>query len=183
MRIQNASERMSELIDALLNLSRVSRAEFNRQKVNISALCEVIAEELRESEPGRQIEFHITKNMIVEGDTNLIRIAMENLLSNSVKYTGKREQAIIYVGVMEQSGEQVYFVRDNGVGFDMTYADKLFAPFQRMHHPRDFPGSGIGLSIVQRIFFRHGGRIWAEAEVDKGATFYFTIGRAQEEIR
>jgi signal transduction histidine kinase len=125
----------------------------------------------------RQVTVVINPNMRVEGDINLVKIVLENLLSNAVKFTGKCEQAVIQVGMLEQSGERIFFVRDNGAGFNMEYASKLFAPFQRLHGVEEFPGSGIGLSIVQRIITRHGGRIWPESKLGQGTTFYFTLGQ------
>ncbi|HZU85971.1 MAG TPA: GAF domain-containing protein, partial [Anaerolineaceae bacterium] len=175
-RIQEASQRMGQLINDLLNLSRVTRSEFRTQPVDLSALAQEISAELREQEPQRQIEFEIAPEMQVEGDARLLKIMLGNLLSNACKFTEKREQARIQVGVTEQAGEKVYFVRDNGVGFDMAYAGKLFVPFQRLHGAQEFPGTGIGLVTVQRIVTRHGGKVWAQAEVDQGAIFYFTLG-------
>lgn len=174
-RIKEASIRMGQLIDDLLNLSRVSRAEFQHQNVDLSALVSYLVNDIKNSTPDRQIIFNIAENMLVEGDPNLLKIALGNLLSNAVKFTGKTRQAVIQVGMEKQAGECVYFIRDNGVGFDMSYADKLFIPFHRLHNEKDFPGSGIGLSIAQRIIFRHGGRIWAESEIEQGTTIYFTL--------
>jgi len=177
------------LIEDLLNLSRVTRREMDRQPVDLGALAREIAAELQAREPQRQVEFVIAPQMVVQGDAHLLRIALENLVGNAWKFTGKREQARIEVSCLphptpplqaEEGREGVtYFVRDNGVGFDMTYAAKLFAPFQRLHGTEEFPGTGIGLATVQRIITRHGGRIWAEAAVDQGATFYFSLGGAQ----
>jgi signal transduction histidine kinase len=175
-RIQEASRRMSQLINDLLNLSRITRSEFTRQQVDLSALAREVAAELRTHDPQRQMELAIADRMVVQGDLHLLHIALQNLLDNAWKFTSPRLQARIEVGVTEQSGERVFFIRDNGVGFDMAYADKLFAPFQRLHGMREFPGTGIGLATVQRIVSRHGGRVWAQAAVDQGATFYFTLG-------
>lgn len=175
-RIQEASRRMGQLINDLLSLSRVTRTEFTRQKVNLSLVAEEISNELKAQEPERKVEVDITSNMIIQGDVQLLKIALGNLLSNAFKFTNLREKAKITVGMIEQSGEQVYFVQDNGAGFDMAYASKLFAPFQRLHGIKEFPGTGIGLVIVQRIINRHGGRIWPEAKLDEGATFFFTLG-------
>lgn len=179
-RIQAASQRMGELIQDLLDLSRVSRREMSRQTVDLSALAREIAAELQAQAPQRQAEFRIANGLTAEGDPSLLRVALENLLGNAWKFTVQREQAVIEFGKMEVEGEPpfsplIFFVRDNGVGFDMTYADKLFAPFQRLHSQREFPGTGIGLATVQRIIARHGGRVWAEAAPDRGATFYFTL--------
>jgi len=174
-RIQAASQRMGQLINDLLNLSRVTRGEFITRQVDLSTLAREIAAELQARDPQRKAEFAIDPQMVVQGDAHLLRIALNNLLGNAWKFTGPRLQAHIEVGLAEQAGERIYFVRDNGVGFDMTYADKLFTPFQRLHGMREFPGTGIGLATVQRIITRHGGRVWPEAAVDQGATFFFTI--------
>ena len=175
-RIRDASQRMGQLIEDLLGLSRVTRSELVRQRVDLSALAQEVAAELRKRDPQRQAEFVIAEKMVVEADPHLLRIVLQNLLDNAWKFTGPRSPAHIEVGMSKQAGEQVYFVRDNGVGFDMSYVDKLFTPFQRLHGQREFPGTGIGLATVQRIVARHAGRAWAEAQVDKGATFYFTLG-------
>jgi signal transduction histidine kinase len=174
--IQDASQRMGQLIDDLLNLSRVTRTEFTRQLVNLSAMAREITVELQMQDPQRQVIFEITDNLVVSGDAHLLKIVLENLLNNAFKYTNQRKETVIQVGVMEQNSQYIYFVRDNGAGFDMIYSNKLFAPFQRLHRIQDFPGTGIGLATVQRIISRHGGRVWAEAAVDQGATFYFTLG-------
>ena len=174
-RIQEASRRMNQLINDLLDLSRVTRADFTRQRVDLSALANSIAAELKAQSPQRQVEFEITVDLIVQGDASLLKIVLENLLNNAYKFTSRREQASIQVGRVEQDGQWIYFVRDNGAGFDMDYANKLFGAFQRLHSEKEFPGTGIGLATVQRIIHRHGGRVWAEGAVDQGATFYFTI--------
>ncbi|MCX6029383.1 MAG: ATP-binding protein [Chloroflexi bacterium] len=191
-RIQQASQRMAQLINDLLNLSRVTRAELTRQPVDLAALAREIAAELRQRDPQRQVEFVIAEPLEVQGDPRLLRIVLQNLLENAWKFTGPHPLARIEVGQMTIADcglriadnlqsqisnlQSVYFVRDNGVGFDMAYANKLFAPFQRLHAMDEFPGTGIGLVTVQRIITRHGGRIWPEATVDGGATFYFTLG-------
>jgi len=174
--VRQGSQRMARLIDGLLDLSRVSRLEMRRQQVDISGLAESVANELRKAEPERQVEICIAPGLTVYGDPQLLRLAVENLLANAWKFTSKRAVARIELGVTEQEGNKVYFVRDDGAGFDMEYADKLFGAFQRLHGEKEFAGIGIGLATVQRIIQRHGGRIWAEGEVDKGATFYFTLG-------
>jgi PAS domain S-box-containing protein len=176
-RIQEASHRMGQLIDDLLNLSRITRREIKLDRVDLSQLARQIADELISQFPERQAEFEISPDLIVRADHGLIKIALENLLHNAFKYSSKKAMALIQVGVLDQPGPvgRIYFVRDNGVGFDMAYADKLFTPFQRLHGPQEFPGTGIGLTIVQRIISRHGGRIWGEAAVNQGATFYFTL--------
>lgn len=174
-RIRDASERMSGLIDDLLGLSRIGRAEIVVRPVSLSQICTDAAAALKEANPQRAVEIEIQNELNVTADPRLLRIAMEHLLGNAWKFTAPVEQARITVGAQASDQEVVHFVRDNGVGFDMAYAGKLFAPFQRLHAASQFPGSGIGLVIVQRIFARHGGRIWAEAAPDQGATFYFTL--------
>jgi light-regulated signal transduction histidine kinase (bacteriophytochrome) len=166
---------MGQLINDLLNLSRISRADFTRQKINLSGLARKIMTDLKLQAPQRQVEFDVPDHLLVYGDPSLIKIVMDNLLNNAFKFTSQRDKARIEVGMQVQANQFVYFVRDNGAGFDMAYSDKLFAPFQRLHAMKEFPGTGIGLATVQRIITRHGGRIWAEAEVDKGATFFFTL--------
>ncbi len=175
-RIQSAALRMGQLIEDLLKLSRITRLDFKRQPVDLSQLAEQIAAELRVQAPQRAVAFEIAPGLAAMGDENFLKIALENLLNNAYKFTSRREQAVIQVGSQEQDGGLVFFVRDNGAGFDMDYAQRLFGPFQRLHSERDFPGSGIGLSIVQRIIHRHGGRVWAEAAPEHGATFFFTLG-------
>jgi PAS domain S-box-containing protein len=175
-RVRKAATAMGELIDALLALSRVSRVELRADRVNLSALANSIAADLRQSQPDRQVEFVIAPQLVVEGDSALLRAMLSNLLGNAWKYTQPRATARIELGCLDRSGETVYFVRDNGVGFDMTYVSKLFGAFQRLHRQAEFSGTGIGLATVQRIVHRHGGRAWAEGEVDRGATFYFTLG-------
>ncbi|HJR17335.1 MAG TPA: ATP-binding protein, partial [Gemmatimonadales bacterium] len=176
-RVREASQHMSELIDDVLYLSRVTRADLREQEVDLSAIASLILTRLRESEPARTVEVRVRPGIIVTGDGQLLRIAMENLLENAWKFTSKQAESRIEFGVTQASGEPTYYVRDNGAGFDMTYADRLFGPFQRLHRQGEFPGSGIGLATVQRIIHRHGGRVWAEGLVDQGATFQFTLGR------
>lgn len=173
--IQNASRQMGQLIDDLLNLSRIARHEVKLEQVNLGILARRIADELQTAAPERRMEFDIPVSLIVHGDPRLIKIALENLIQNAFKFTSRRELAHIQLGMLEQGGERIYFVRDNGVGFDMAYAGKLFTPFQRLHGTSEYPGTGIGLTIVQRIITRHGGRIWPEAKVNQGATFFFTL--------
>ena len=175
VRIQEASQRMSQLIDDMLSLARITRQDVNLSRVDLSLLAHQVARELQDQSPDRQVEFEISPDLVVRADYNLMKIALQNLLGNALKFTGKRERAHITFGMVDQPGARVYFVRDNGAGFNMTYADKLFTPFQRLHGVTEYPGTGIGLSIVQRIMARHGGRIWPEAAVDQGATFYFTM--------
>jgi PAS domain S-box-containing protein len=175
-RVRKASQHMSDLINDLLKLSRLSRAEMNIQKINISEIAQSILEELRSSQPDRKIEWVISPELIVRGDKSLLTIALQNLLDNSWKFSNKCPQARIEFGITEQNGEKIYFVKDNGAGFSMQYSDKLFQPFQRLHSAKDYEGTGIGLATVQRVIRRHGGRIWADSEKGKGATFYFTLG-------
>jgi signal transduction histidine kinase len=174
-RIQDASKRMSSLIEDLLGLSRIGRSELVARTVSLTQICADACAALREREPARDVQFEVQADMSVDADARLLRIAMDNLLGNAWKYTGPVAQARITVGLQAGPEGPVYFVRDNGVGFDMAYADKLFTPFQRLHAPSQFPGSGVGLVIAQRIVARHGGRMWAEAAPDQGATFYFTL--------
>jgi hypothetical protein len=177
-RIRAAVRRMGALIDALLKLSKVTRAELRPEPVDLGELARAVAEELTEREPGRRIEISITQGAHAVGDPLLLRVALENLLGNAFKFTAGRDPARVEIGVLHQGGEPVFFVRDNGAGFDMQYAGKLFGAFQRLHGAADFPGTGIGLATVQRIVHRHGGRVWAEAAVGEGATFCFTLGGA-----
>jgi light-regulated signal transduction histidine kinase (bacteriophytochrome) len=174
-RVCAASQRMAELIEGLQALSRVTRAELRRDPVNLSALVTAIAEELQQRQPERQVELVIAQGLETTGDARLLRAVLENLLGNAWKFTSKRNRARIEFGCAIVGGQPAYFVRDNGAGFDMSYADRLFAPFQRVHTADEFEGSGIGLATVQRIIRRHGGRIWAEGVEDRGATFYFTL--------
>jgi PAS domain S-box-containing protein len=174
-RVRQATQRMAQLIDDILRLSRVSRGEMKRQQVDLSSAAEEIAAELRNSNPERRAEFIIQKGIAASGDKHLLRVVLGNLLDNAWKYTGKRPSSRIEFGAADQAGVPVYFVRDNGAGFDMAYADKLFGVFQRLHRPEEFPGTGVGLATVQRIIHRHGGKIWAEAAPENGATFYFTL--------
>jgi signal transduction histidine kinase len=174
-RIHDASMRMSGLIEDLLNLSRIGRSELTARPISLSQIASEAAAAIRERHPRREVQLEITAGMEVNADPRLLRIALENLLSNAWKYTARSASARVWVGVQPGDSGPVYFVRDNGVGFDMKYADKLFVPFQRLHPESEFPGSGIGLVTVQRIIARHGGRIWADAKPDEGATFYFTL--------
>jgi len=174
-RIRGASLRMGELIDELLKLSRLTRGEMQQQQVNLSAIAREIASELQETDPKRQVEWNIQDGLMAYGDAHLLRAVIENLLGNAWKFSSTKAGAQIEFGKTYDRGQPVYFVRDNGVGFDMTYANKLFRAFQRLHSPGEFEGSGIGLATVQRIIHRHGGRVWAEGVVGQGATFYFTL--------
>jgi light-regulated signal transduction histidine kinase (bacteriophytochrome) len=166
-------QRMSRLIDGLLELSHVTRAEIRYEMVDLSGLVESIAEELKLSDPERRVQFLLEKGLVAEGDRRLLKVALKNLLSNAWKFT--EERARIEFGAAKQKGEPAFFVRDDGVGFDMAYADKLFGVFQRLHSPDEFEGTGIGLAMAARIVQRHGGRMWAEGELGRGATIYFTL--------
>ncbi|MDB6022118.1 MAG: fgrK [Pedosphaera sp.] len=174
-RVIKASHEMESLIVDLLHLSRLSRAEMKRLPVNLSALAHGIVTGLREREPRRRVEFAIAPGLVAPGDPQLMRIALENLLSNAWKFTGRRPAAQIEFGMQPGDGEAAYYVRDNGAGFDMAFAHKLFGAFQRLHNDKEFPGHGIGLATVQRIINRHGGKTWAMGEVDNGAAFFFTL--------
>jgi PAS domain S-box-containing protein len=174
-RVRSASQRMAQLIDDLLNLSRLTRGTMRYEEVDLTALAQTIAGELERSQPERDVDFTIAPDLVVEGDAHLLQVALENLLSNAWKFTKKSGRARIELGCAETNGKSTYFVRDNGAGFDMTYAGKLFSAFQRLHSQKEFEGSGIGLATVQRIINRHGGKIWAEGAVGQGATFYFTL--------
>ncbi|MDO9048986.1 MAG: PAS domain S-box protein [Methylobacter sp.] len=175
-RVRAAAQRMAMLIDDLLKLSRITRSELKREDIDLGALAGEAIEELRRQEPERVIQCTIQPDLIAWGDVRLLRIVLDNLLGNAWKFTGKRPDAQIEFGMHRQDdGEPVYFVRDNGAGFDMAYAEKLFGAFQRLHETSEFPGTGIGLATAQRIIHKHGGRIWAEGEVGQGATFYFTL--------
>lgn len=175
-RIGTGTERMSQLIDDLLHLSRLTRREFHPTMVNLSILAQEISERLQKTNPDHRAEISIQPGLEVEGDKGLLEIALENLLENAWKYSSKTERPQIEFGLLRQAEQDTYYVRDNGAGFNMEYAHKLFDPFQRLHGKDDFPGTGLGLAIVQRIIHRHGGRIWAEAATGKGACFYFTLG-------
>jgi PAS domain S-box-containing protein len=175
MRVRQASQRMGILIDDVLGLSRVTRSEMHIVSVDLSALANLIVNELKNMQPNQQVDVVIGPGLTVEGDVNLLRIMLTNLLGNAWKFTGKHPQAKIEFGKTIRDGENVFFVRDDGAGFDKAYANKLFQPFQRLHGLNEFEGSGIGLATVQRVINRHGGKVWAEGTVEKGAVFYFMI--------
>jgi len=175
IRVRQAAQRMGTLIDDLLSVSRVARTELNTQVVDLTTLAEETASELAQSDPQREVKIEIAQGLRAKGDLRLIRRVVVNLMSNAWKFTKDRAPARIEFGCELQSDEPVYFMRDNGAGFDMTYAGKLFGVFQRLHDAAAFPGTGIGLATAQRVIHRHGGRIWAQAELDRGATFYFTL--------
>jgi light-regulated signal transduction histidine kinase (bacteriophytochrome) len=175
-RIRAATQRMGNLIDDLLTLSRVIRSNIQVETVNLSRLASNICTELQRIQPDRQLEFLIQPGLLAHGDERLLQVVLENLLNNAVKFTSKHSQAKIELGtITQENGNIVYFVRDDGVGFDMNYAEKLFSPFQRLHGMQEFQGNGIGLATVQRVVRRHGGQVWAEGVIEGGATFYFTL--------
>ena len=175
-RIRAGTQRMGELIDDLLKLSRVTRSEMRRTKVDLSAMAKEIAAELYSTQPERQVEWAIAPGIVADGDARLLRIVLENLLNNSWKFTSLRiDSRIEFNATLQEDGKIAYFVHDNGAGFDMTYANKLFGAFARLHSTTQFPGTGIGLATVQRIIHRHGGRVWAQGAVEQGASFYFTL--------
>jgi signal transduction histidine kinase len=168
-----------ELIDDLLNLSRVTTSVMHPEKVDLSSIARLVADELCRLEPARRVDFVISATPAAQGDSRLLRIVLENLLGNSWKYTSSHDEARIEFASSSNNGYPVYLVHDDGVGFDPRLGTRLFQPFQRLHAPTEFPGNGIGLATVQRIIRRHGGQIWAESKVDGGATFCFTIGSAR----
>ena len=173
--VRTETQQMGRLIDDMLKLSRVTRAELKLTPIDLAAMAHSIVKRLHEERPDRRIEFIIQPALRTNGDNQLIDIALFNLLDNAVKFTGTRSHARIELGEVEVDGGKTFFVRDNGVGFDRAFAGKLFGAFQRLHKSSEVPGTGIGLATVQRIIHRHGGRIWADAQVDQGATFYFTL--------
>jgi len=174
-RVVAAGQRMVQMIEGLLNLSRVMRTQMRREPVNLSELAEDIALGLKQGNPERKVELEIEGDLVAEGDRRLLKLMLDHVLGNAWKFTGKQPRARIEFGAIEHKGMAAYFVRDDGVGFDMAYADKLFGVFQRLHHIDEFEGTGIGLATVTRIVRRHGGRVWAEGEVGRGATIYFTL--------
>jgi len=166
---------MAQLIESLLNLARVTRGDIRSERVDLTELGRLTAERLKSTQPGRKVEISIAEELACNGDSRLLGVVLENLLGNAWKFTRKREQARIELGATRENGEQVFFVRDNGAGFDMTYAPKLFGVFQRLHSPSEFEGTGIGLANVHRIIQRHGGRVWAEGALGEGAIFHFSL--------
>jgi signal transduction histidine kinase len=174
-RLRAASLRMGRLIEDLLTLSRLTRGGIRQELVDLSAVAQAIAAQLLDTEPERQVAFEIGEGIVAVGDPRLLQVVLDNLLSNAWKFTSRKPQARIEFGTLQLDGQDVYFVRDDGAGFDMAYAEKLFGAFQRLHALDEFDGTGIGLATVQRIVHRHGGQVWAEAAVDQGATFYFTL--------
>lgn len=174
-RICNAAQRMGQLIDDLLQLSRINRVDFKPQAVNLSELVKTNIERLRQTEPKRDVEVEIEPDVQATGDPALLSIALENLVSNAWKYTSKNQSSKIRFATTKVDGEQAYYIKDNGVGFDIQYAHKLFGPFQRLHGQEEFPGTGIGLATVKRVVDRHGGHVWVNSKLNKGSTFYFTL--------
>lgn len=175
-RIEESGQMMGDLIDAMLDFSRITRASINATVVNLSKLAQDEVDRLMDAKPDRVIEWEIEDNLIVHADRALMQVVIKNLIDNAFKFTSRTPDAKVSVGQMIRDNQVVYFVRDNGAGFDMQYAEKIFKPFHRMHHPDEFPGHGAGLTTTQRIIQRHGGKIWAEAKLNAGATFYFTLG-------
>jgi len=172
VRIRTGATRMEQLIQDLLRLSRITRSEMRREKVDLSALARLVGAELEKMHPGRRVQFQVTGGLSAYGDERLLRVVLENLLSNAWKFTAAVAEATV---TLERAGDSTYLVRDNGAGFDQRYRDKLFQPFQRLHRANEFEGSGIGLATVRRVIHRHGGRVWAEGAVGEGAAFYFTL--------
>jgi len=177
-KVRAGAQRMGELIDDLLELSRVTSAELNRSRIELSGLARNIGDELQRKEPARTVGVSIEDGLVVEVDGRLLRIALDNLLGNAWKFTAKVPEPRIEFGAEQRNGARVFFVRDNGAGFDMKYAHKLFRPFQRLHSETEFPGTGIGLATVRRIVERHGGRVWAEGAPGRGASVFFTLPSA-----
>jgi PAS domain S-box-containing protein len=173
--IRRGSENMSRLVNDLLNLAHVGRQEMKKERTSLNLLIEEVIAELKREIGEREIEWRVAQLPVIEGDPGLLKQIFANLLANSVKYTRPRPRAVIEIGLRVMNDEPVIYVRDNGVGFNMKYADKLFGVFQRLHRAEEFEGTGVGLAIVERVVKRHGGHIWAEAELDQGATFYFTL--------
>lgn len=179
-RVRSAAQRMGELIDDLLQLSRVGRAALRRELIDLSSLAKIVGAEFRQAAPERAVRIAIADGITAQGDAGLMRVVLDNLLGNAWKFTATTEDATIEFGAARKDGFLAYFVRDNGVGFDMEYANKLFTPFQRLHSNAEFPGTGIGLATVRRIVERHGGRIWADGAIGKGATFSWTLSTARQ---
>lgn len=174
-KISGAAARMDRLTEDLLRLSRITRTQLKREPVDLALLARDVVHDLRQMETNRDVVFAIADNLWIQGDPVLMRVALANLLGNAWKYTSHREQAFISFGCEQRECQTAFCVRDNGAGFDMQYASKLFAPFQRLHSLREFPGSGVGLACVARVIHKHGGRIWADARTGEGAAFFFTI--------
>jgi len=181
--IHEAAQRMAQLIDDLLRLSRVTRTEIHRVDADITAIARRIATRLADGEPARTCRFVIDDGIRGKADPRLLALALENLIGNAWKFTSKRDDAVISIGVQEREGIVTYFVRDNGAGFDMAHGARLFGAFQRLHTTQEFEGTGIGLAIVQRVIHRHDGKVWAEGKVGGGACFYFTLGGGRGRLR
>ncbi len=179
-RVVNAGKHMAQLIEDILELSRITRKTFHARSVDLSQMASASRQRLFEQEPGRNVEWHIEPDLKARGDPRLLEIALSNLMENAWKFTGTKADAQITFGSVSRNGETVYYVKDNGVGFDMRYSDKLFNPFNRLHRAEEFPGTGIGLATVKRVIQRHGGRVWAEAVPGQGASFYFVLGETRE---
>jgi light-regulated signal transduction histidine kinase (bacteriophytochrome) len=179
--VRDNTQQMGRLIDDLLTFARLGRQPLARQPLAPTALVRACLDELRSEQGERRVAVEVGELPVCEGDPALLKQVFFNLLSNALKYTRSREEARIEVGSEERAGERSYYVRDNGVGFDMRYAEKLFGVFQRLHRAEEYEGTGVGLAIVQRIVHRHGGRVWAEAEVERGAAFFFSLRGAQDE--
>jgi signal transduction histidine kinase len=177
-RVRVSTQHMARLIDDLLRLARVARVGLEPETVDLAGVARDVLAQLQREHPGRTVEAVVPDSIVVHGDARLLTVALENLVSNAWKFTARTSNARIEVGVRAENGERVIFVKDNGAGFDMKYVDRLFGPFQRLHTADEFEGTGVGLATVQRIIRRHGGRIWAQGEVGKGATFSFTLGEA-----
>jgi light-regulated signal transduction histidine kinase (bacteriophytochrome) len=173
-RIRKSAQRMGELIDDMLQLSAITRAEIRCELVNLSELANTVFNNLKEQQPERQVEIVVKDNITAEGDRKLLQIVLENLLGNAWKYSSTRQEAVIEFGEMAENSKHVFYIKDNGAGFNMQYANKLFGVFQRLHGS-DYEGTGIGLATVKRVIERHGGKVWAKAKEGTGATFYFTL--------
>src|ERR1035437_2068377 len=174
-RIRAATKKMDELIDSLLKLSRISRFEMKHDEVNLSLIVQRITNDLKQFDQSRITAFIVPENITAFGDASLLNIVFENLLSNAWKFTSKKDKTVIEFGIFTENSKTIYYVKDNGVGFDMQYANKLFSAFQRLHSDKEYPGTGVGLTTVQRIVKRHSGDIWAESQLNIGTTFYFTL--------
>jgi light-regulated signal transduction histidine kinase (bacteriophytochrome) len=177
-KISAAAARMDQLTEDLLRLSRITRSQLKREPVDLALMAREVIHELRQSDPGRDVVIAMADSLPVMADPVLIRVALANLLGNAWKYTQRQPHALICFQKQRHDGQTVYCIRDNGAGFDMTYASKLFAPFQRLHSVREFPGSGVGLACVARVIHKHGGRVWADAKTGEGAAFFFTVPEA-----
>ena len=181
-RVHTAASRMSTLIDELLSLSHLTRMEVKREPLDLGATAKSILADLAQESPARDVDVQIEPNLFIEADPQMVQIALQNLLDNAWKYTGKTAQPRIEVGWSANGTARVFHVRDNGAGFDMRYATKLFGAFQRLHARQDFDGTGVGLATVQRIVHRHGGKIWADSAVNAGTTFYFTLEPEEQTV-